>query len=153
MNTRLEIPWKLVYQMFLSKGHPESNVRGHPPKWALPLQHRRVQRVQVPTGTGGYMAGWNCNRTCHCVAFRGLERQALPTTQSVGNLFMKLSGCLPNSENNHLEQDPPVLDGVKPGKEGLLRPGSNTGGMPWSAGYVVGRLRAWRGALSNIPCC
>lgn len=35
-----------------------------------------------------------------------------------------------------------VLDGVKPGKEGLLRPGSNTGGMPWSAGYVVGRLRA-----------
>lgn len=43
---------------------------------------------------------------------------------------------------NCLEQNPPVLDGVKPGKEGLLRPGSNTGGMPWSAGYAVGRLRA-----------
>lgn len=37
------------------------------------------------------------------------------------------------------------LDGVKPGREGLLRPGSNTGGMPWSAGYAVGRLRACRG--------
>lgn len=127
------------------------------PKWAhCSIGESKESKYPLAQGEGE-IHGWigNCNRTCHCVSFRGLGRQAsyLTTTQSIGSLIIKLSVCLPNSENNHQEQDPPVLDGVKPGKEGLLRPGSNTGGMPWSAGYVVGRLRAWRGALSNIPCC
>lgn len=66
--------------------------------------------------------------------FRGPKRQAWYTTLKTQLLL--------NSESHHLGQDPPVLAGVKPGREGLLRPGSNTGGMPWSAGYVGGRLRA-----------
>lgn len=81
------------------------------------------------------------------VAVRKPEREASSYLSNIQRVWVvareqNVMGQQFKCFKNHLEQNPPVLDGVKPGKEGLLRPGSNTGGMPWSAGYAVGRLRA-----------